>query len=113
MVVDFAASMVLVLVSGTSMVPTFDDGDLIFRYEPNEIGHTFEDVKVGDIVVVDSGSEEVGIVTHRVIDIEEGGEDDDDDDNRYLVLKGDNNDNPIEDVDFPIYSENFRGIIAR
>lgn len=101
--------MLLFLTVGDSMLPTYEPDTLLFAYNPNEPGHTFEDVKVGDVVVVrnDEDEEYEDNIIHRVIDVET-----DEDGERYLVLMGDNNDNPIEDLDFPVYEERFRGVVV-
>jgi signal peptidase I len=116
MVVELAvtelSTIILLVVAGNSMFPTYEEGKLLFA----DSSVAFEDIKVGDIIaftmiltekqVIETTAETTRTtIVHRVMDIVET----DQDDKRYLITIGDNNENPIEGIDFPIYEEHYRG----
>jgi signal peptidase I len=69
-------------VTGTSMLPTLEEGDMVGVEKV-----PFSDIRVGDIIVYDPPCSNTGqSVIHRVVEIVSGG----------LVTKGDNN--PVPDM---------------
>ena len=72
----------LIVVSGHSMEPTYDYGDIVVARDSG-------DARVGDVVVfaVPEGVGEGILVIHRVIEIDDAG---------FLVTQGDNRDRPDE-----------------
>lgn len=68
----------MAVVSGTSMLPLFHEGDIVLLYKPSP-----QDIHVGDVIVYKRCGG--GYIIHRVIDVVVIG-------NRYYyVTKGDNN----------------------
>jgi len=72
----------MAVVSGTSMLPLFHEGDIVLLYKPSP-----QDIRVGDVIVYKRCGG--GYIIHRVIDIVVVG------DRYYYVTKGDNN--PFDD----------------
>jgi len=73
----------IITVKTDSMYPTLNPGDklVIDRY-------WIEELKEGDIIAFDTFSEEFGIITHRVVEVNTT------DDKSEIHTKGDNNDLP-------------------
>ncbi len=72
----------MAVVSGTSMLPLFREGDIVLLYKPSPDG-----IRVGDVVVYKRCGG--GYIIHRVIDVVKVG------DRYYYRTKGDNN--PYDD----------------
>ncbi len=72
----------MAVVSGTSMLPLFHEGDIVFLYKPAP-----QKIHVGDVIVYKRCGG--GYIIHRVIDIVVVGK------RYYYVTKGDNN--PFDD----------------
>jgi len=68
-------------------------------------GHAlFEDVRIGDIIVLDRPKDHDKVIVHRVVAVV-------DDDPLTLRTKGDNNQNSMVGTDFPITEEEYKGTV--
>lgn len=81
------------VVSSSSMVPTYEVGDIIITKNIN-----YDDVEVEDIIVFYSPTLDKFVV-HRVIDINEDGS---------FITQGDNNPSPDNEY---VYEENYIGVV--
>ncbi|MEE9324979.1 MAG: signal peptidase I [Dehalococcoidia bacterium] len=104
LVLSLGTSSPFLLVRGTSMEPTFHEGDLLLKRSVSPA-----EVKVGDVIVfnVPSDARErlklPSILAHRIVDIEG------DKSQGVLVTQGDNS-----DVDpFKVPSSNVRGVVVK
>ena len=99
--VYFGASNPFYVVSSGSMYPELKMYDIIVI-----TGHTsFEDVKVGDIIVFDRPKDHDKVIVHRVVAVV-------DDDPKTLRTKGDNNQASIPGTDFPITEKEYTGTVV-
>ena len=89
------------VVSSGSMYPQLAKYDIIVV-----TGHaSFEDVKVGDIIVFDQPKDHDKVIVHRVVAVV-------DDDPKTLRTKGDNNQASIPGTDFPVTEEEYIGTVV-
>ena len=89
------------VVSSGSMYPELAMYDIIVV-----TGHaSFEDVKVGDIIVFDQPKDHKKVIVHRAVAVV-------DDDPKTLRTKGDNNQASIPGTDFPITEEEYIGTVV-
>ena len=89
------------VVSSGSMYPQLAMYDIIVV-----TGHaSFEDVKVGDIIVFDQPKDHKKVIVHRAVAVV-------DDDPKTLRTKGDNNQASIPGTDFPITEEEYIGTVV-
>ena len=89
-----------VVVSG-SMVPELQVYDVLIVQ-----GHaSFQDVKIGDIIVFDRPSDHQRVIVHRVVSVI-------DDDPRTLRTKGDANTASIPGTDYPITVKEYIGTVT-
>ena len=89
------------VVSSGSMYPQLAMYDIIVV-----TGHaSFEDVKVGDIIVFDQPKDHDKVIVHRVVAVV-------DDDPKTLRTKGDNNQASIPGTDFPVTEEEYIGTVV-
>jgi signal peptidase len=92
------------VVPSESMVPTLNVGDVVvIRNGPD---FTFDDVKVGDIIVFHTDDGGGRTIVHRVVeiyyyDLQNG--------DRLLKTKGDNNPQSYEGFDYPIEKKDYYG----
>ena len=97
----FGAQNPFYVVSSGSMYPELAMYDIIVIS-----GHTsFDDVKIGDIIVFDRPKDHSKVIVHRVVAVV-------DDDPRTLRTKGDNNQNSIVGTDYPITNEEYIGKVV-
>ena len=97
----FGAQNPFYVVSSGSMYPELAMYDIIVIS-----GHTsFDDVKIGDIIVFDRPKDHDRVIVHRVVAVV-------DDDPRTLRTKGDNNQNSIVGTDYPITVEEYIGKVV-
>jgi len=97
----FGAQNPFYVVSSGSMYPELAMYDIIVVS-----GHTsFDDVKIGDIIVFDRPKDHSKVIVHRVVAVVE-------DDPITLRSKGDNNQNSIVGTDYPITSEEYIGKVV-
>jgi signal peptidase len=96
--VYFGAQNPFYVVSSGSMYPELAMYDIIVIS-----GHTsFEDVRIGDIIVFDRPKDHDKVIVHRVVAVV-------DDDPKTLRTKGDNNQRSIVGTDYPITEEEYTG----
>jgi signal peptidase len=89
------------VVSSGSMYPQLAMYDIIVV-----TGHaSFEDVRVGDIIVFDRPKDQEKVIVHRVVAVV-------DDDPKTLRTKGDNNQASILGTDFPITEKEYIGTVV-
>ena len=89
------------VVSSGSMYPELAMYDIIVV-----TGHaSFEDVKVGDIIVFDQPKDHKKVIVHRAVAVV-------DDDPKTLRTKGDNNQASIPGTDFPVTEEEYIGTVV-
>ena len=97
----FGAQNPFYVVSSGSMYPELAMYDIIVIS-----GYTsFDDVKIGDIIVFDRPKDHSKVIVHRVVAVV-------DDDPRTLRTKGDNNQNSMVGTDFPITNEEYIGKVV-
>jgi len=97
----FGAQNPFYVVSSGSMYPELAMYDIIVIS-----GHvSFDDVKIGDIIVFDRPKDHSKVIVHRVVAVV-------DDDPLTLRTKGDNNQNSIVGTDYPITSEEYIGKVV-
>ncbi|HJT46958.1 MAG TPA: signal peptidase I [Nitrososphaeraceae archaeon] len=100
-------------VSSESMVPNLNKGDLlIVQKSNNDVISSFNNLKIGDIILFKSPRilEETGqkeVIVHRVHSIKT-----DIQGNRVITTKGDANDFPIEGIDHPVKAGNYIGKVS-
>ena len=96
----FGAQNPFYVVSSGSMYPELAMYDIIVIS-----GHiSFDDVKIGDIIVFDRPKDHDRVIVHRVVAVV-------DDDPLTLRTKGDNNQNSIVGTDYPITEEEYKGTV--
>ncbi len=97
----FGAENPFYVVSSGSMYPELAMYDIIVIS-----GHiSFDDVKIGDIIVFDRPQDHDRVIVHRVVAVV-------DDDPRTLRTKGDNNQQSIVGTDYPITNEEYIGKVV-
>ena len=97
----FGAQNPFYVVSSGSMYPELAMYDIIVIS-----GHvSFDDVKIGDIIVFDRPKDHDRVIVHRVVAVV-------DDDPKTLRTKGDNNQNSIVGTDYPITKEEYIGKVV-
>ena len=97
----FGAQNPIYVVSSGSMYPELAMYDIIVIS-----GHmSFEDVKIGDIIVFDRPKNHDKVIVHRVVAVV-------DDNPKTLRTKGDNNQNSIVGTDYPITKEEYIGTVV-
>ena len=97
----FGAQNPFYVVSSGSMYPELAMYDIIVIS-----GYvSFDDVKIGDIIVFDRPKDHDRVIVHRVVAVV-------DDDPRTLRTKGDNNQNSIVGTDYPITKEEYIGKVV-
>ena len=97
----FGAQYPFYVVSSGSMYPELAMYDIIVIS-----GHiSFDDVKIGDIIVFDRPKDHSKVIVHRVVAIV-------DDDPKTLRTKGDNNQNSMVGTDYPITNEEYIGKVV-
>ena len=97
----FGAQNPFYVVSSGSMYPSLAMYDIIVIS-----GHiSFDDVKIGDIIVFDRPKDHDRVIVHRVVAVV-------DDDPRTLRTKGDNNQQSIVGTDYPITNEEYIGKVV-
>ena len=97
----FGAQNPFYVVSSGSMYPELAMYDIIVIS-----GHiSFDDVKIGDIIVFDRPKDHDRVIVHRVVAVV-------DDDPRTLRTKGDNNQQSVVGTDYPITNEEYIGKVV-
>ena len=97
----FGAQNPFYVVSSGSMYPELSMHDIIVIS-----GHaSFEDVKIGDIIVFDRPEDHDKVIVHRVVAVVN-------DDPKTLRTKGDNNQRSIVGTDYPITKEEYIGTVV-
>ena len=97
----FGAQNPFYVVSSGSMYPELAMYDIIVIS-----GHvSFDDVKIGDIIVFDRPKDHSKVIVHRVVAVV-------DDDPKTLRTKGDNNQNSMVGTDYPITNEEYIGKVV-
>ena len=97
----FGAENPFYVVSSGSMYPELAMYDIIVIS-----GHiSFDDIKIGDIIVFDRPKDHSKVIVHRVVAVV-------DDDPRTLRTKGDNNQNSMVGTDYPITNEEYIGKVV-
>ena len=97
----FGAQNPFYVVSSGSMYPELAMYDIIVIS-----GHvSFDDVKIGDIIVFDRPKDHSKVIVHRVVAVV-------DDDPKTLRTKGDNNQQSIVGTDYPITNEEYIGKVV-
>ena len=92
------------VVSSGSMVPNLNVNDILVVRD----GNSFQDLKVGDIIVFDRPDGADRVIVHRVAEIF----DDSEGNNQIIRTKGDANDGSIPGTDFPIREDDYLGKVA-
>ena len=92
------------VVSSGSMVPNLNVNDILVVRD----GNSFQDLKVGDIIVFDRPDGADRVIVHRVAEIF----DDSEGNHQIIRTKGDANDGSIPGTDFPIREDDYIGKIA-
>lgn len=92
------------VVSSGSMVPNLNVNDILVVRD----GNSFQDLKVGDIIVFDRPDGADRVIVHRVAEIF----DDSEGNHQIIRTKGDANDGSIPGTDFPIREDDFIGKVA-
>ncbi|MEP0823856.1 MAG: signal peptidase I [Nitrososphaera sp.] len=100
--VSFGSNPFYVVSSG-SMEPTLMVNDVLVVRD----GGSWEDLKVGDIIVFNRPEGEDRVIVHRIVDI-----DIDSDGDRVIRTKGDNNPASIPGTDYPIREDNYIGRVV-
>ena len=97
----FGAQNPFYVVSSGSMYPELAMYDIIVVS-----GHTsFDDVKIGDIIVFDRPKDHDKVIVHRVVAVV-------DDDPKTLRTKGDSNQQSIVGTDYPITNQEYIGKVV-
>jgi signal peptidase len=92
------------VVSSGSMVPNLNVNDILVVRD----GNSFQDLKVGDIIVFDRHDGADRVIVHRVAEIF----DDSEGNHQIIRTKGDANDGSIPGTDFPIREDDYIGKVA-
>ena len=90
--------------SSGSMVPNLNVNDILVVRD----GNSFQDLKVGDIIVFDRPDGADRVIVHRVAEIF----DDSEGNHQIIRTKGDANDGSIPGTDFPIREDDYIGKVA-
>ncbi|MGI0024444.1 MAG: signal peptidase I, partial [Nitrososphaera sp.] len=98
----FGANPFFVVSSG-SMEPVLKVNDVLIVRD----GGSFNDLRVGDIIVFNRPDGGDRVIVHRIIEILEGRDGD-----RIIRTKGDANPSPIPGTDFPITKEDYIGRVV-
>lgn len=91
------------IVSSGSMIPTLEVNDILMVRN----GGSWDDLKVGDIIVFNRPDGEDRVIVHRVAEIDERG-----DGERIVRTKGDANPASIPGTDYPIREDNYIGRVV-
>lgn len=91
------------VVPSESMQPALNVGDVVMIR--GGIGHSFDDVRAGDIIVFHTDDGGGRTIVHRVVEIYSDGSTGE----RLLKTKGDNNPESYEGFDYPIAEEDYYG----
>jgi signal peptidase len=91
------------IVSSGSMIPTLEVNDILMVRN----GGSWDDLKVGDIIVFNRPDGEDRVIVHRVAEIDELG-----DGGRVVRTKGDANPASIPGTDYPIREDNYIGRVV-
>jgi signal peptidase I len=91
------------VVSSGSMIPTLQINDVLVVRN----GGSWDNLKVGDIIVFDRPDGEDRVIVHRVAEIHVNP-----DGERVLRTKGDNNPASIPGTDYPIHKSNYIGKVV-
>ena len=90
------------VVSSGSMIPVLNIGDILLVKD----GNTFDNLKIGDIIVFNRPEGGDRVIVHRIIDMTDRfGE-------KIIVTKGDANEGLIPGTDFPIREKDYIGTVA-
>jgi signal peptidase len=92
------------VVSSGSMVPNLNVNDILVVRD----GNSFQDLKVGDIIVFDRPDGADRVIVHRVAEIFDYSEGN----HQIIRTKGDANDGSIPGTDFPIREDDYIGKVA-
>ena len=92
------------VVSSGSMVPNLNVNDILVVRD----GNSFQDLKVGDIIVFDRPDGADRVIVHRVAEIF----DDSEGNHQIIRTKGEANDGSIPGTDFPIREDDYIGKVA-
>ena len=92
------------VVSSGSMVPHLNVNDILVVRD----GNSFQDLKVGDVIVFDRPDGADRVIVHRVAEIF----DDSEGNHQIIRTKGDANDGSIPGTDFPIREDDYIGKVA-
>ena len=92
------------VVSSGSMVPNLNVNDILVVRD----GNSFQDLRVGDIIVFDRPDGADRVIVHRVAEIF----DDSEGNHQIIRTKGDANDGSIPGTDFPIREDDYIGKVA-
>jgi signal peptidase len=92
------------VVSSGSMVPNLNVNDILVVRD----GNSFQDLKVGDIIVFDRPDGADRVIVHRVAEMF----DDSEGNHQIIRTKGDANDGSIPGTDFPIREDDYIGKVA-
>ena len=92
------------VVSSGSMVPNLNVNDILVVRD----GNSFQDLKVGDIIVFDRPDGADRVIVHRVAEIFDASEGN----HQIIRTKGDANDGSIPGTDFPIREDDYIGKVA-
>ncbi|MDQ3939147.1 MAG: signal peptidase I [Thermoproteota archaeon] len=92
------------VVSSGCMVPNLNVNDILVVRD----GNSFQDLKVGDIIVFDRPDGADRVIVHRVAEIF----DDSEGNHQIIRTKGDANDGSIPGTDFPIREDDYIGKVA-
>ncbi len=98
----FGANPFFVVSSG-SMEPVLKVNDVLIVRD----GGSFNDLRVGDIIVFNRPDGGDRVIVHRIIEILEGRDGD-----RIIRTKGDANPSPIPGTDFPITTDDYIGRVV-
>ena len=90
------------IVSSGSMIPKLNVNDILVVGD----GNSFNDLKVGDIIVFHRPAGEDKVIVHRVAEIQTDSRGE-----RVITTKGDANPASIPGTDFPIRQKNFIGMV--
>lgn len=91
-------------VSSESMVPTLNVGDVVVLKKGPQ--SSFNDLKIGDIIVFHSTDGGGRTIVHRIMQIYDDGEE------RIVRTKGDNNPVSYDGLDYPIREGDYYGKVA-
>jgi signal peptidase len=101
--ISFGTQNPFYVVSSGSMEPVLKVNDVLIVRD----GGSFEQLRVGDIIVFDRPEGGDRVIVHRIAEISE-----DRDGNRIIRTKGDANPSSIPGTDYPITSEDYIGKVV-